>query len=101
MTDNRPEGTTKNYAANMTMAVLAAQSGCFSLVIVFGALFLGLWLDAQFGQRGPFTLGLLLLSVPISLFLMVRTAVSAVARIRPPETTRPPARRRATDEEEE
>lgn len=66
------------------MATLAAQGGCFTLILVIGALLLGLWLDAQMGLRGPFTIGLLLLSVPLSLFVMVRVAMSAIQRIQPP-----------------
>jgi hypothetical protein len=69
---------------NITYAVLAAQGGCFTLVIIFVALFIGLWLDAQAGQRGPFTIGLLLLSIPLSLFVMVRLALRSIARIAPP-----------------
>lgn len=73
---------------NISFAILAAQSGCFSLVIIFGALFLGLFLDAQFGQRGPFTIGLLLLSIPLSLFVMVRLALRSIAQIQPNTTQR-------------
>jgi hypothetical protein len=91
--------TSNTRLGNITMAVIAAQSGCFTIVLVIGALLLGLWLDAQFGQRGPFTVGLLLLSIPLSLFIMVRTALSAVQRIQPPPT-HPNARRHQTDEEE-
>ena len=69
---------------NITYAALAAQGGCLSLVIIFAALLIGLWLDAQFGRRGPFTIGLLLLSVPLSLFVMVRLALRSIAQIAPP-----------------
>lgn len=68
------------------MATLAAQGGCFTLILVIGALLVGLWLDAQMGLKGPFTIGLLLLSVPLSLFVMVRVAMSAIQRIQPPPT---------------
>lgn len=94
-----PNNKPNSRLANITFAVVAAQSGCFTIVLVFGALLLGLWLDAQFGQRGPFTVGLLLLSIPLSLFVMVRTALSAIQRIQPP-TTRTKAQRNHTDEEE-
>ncbi len=69
---------------NLTLAAVAAQSGCFTLVIVMGALLLGLALDAHFERKGLFTIGLLLLSVPFSLFLMVRIALGAVKMIQPP-----------------
>ncbi len=80
--DSTPEAQSR--VKNITYAVLAAQGGCFTLVIIFAALFIGLWLDAQFGRRGPFTIGLLLLSVPFSLFVMVRLALRSVAQIAPP-----------------
>jgi hypothetical protein len=70
-------------AKNLTYAALAAQAGCVNLLLVFSALFVGLWLDAQFGVRGPFTIGLLVLSVPIGLVLMLRIALGAIRRMRP------------------
>lgn len=70
-------------AKNMAYAVVAGQSGCWTLFIIMVALFGGLALDAAFGLRGPFTIGLLLLSIPVSLFLMVRIALTSVQRIQP------------------
>lgn len=68
---------------NLSYATLAGQAGCVTLIIVFGALLAGLWLDAQLGQRGPCTFGLLIVSVPVSLALMLRVALSAIKRIEP------------------
>ncbi len=67
---------------NLTLAAFAGLSGCFTVTIIVAALLIGLWLDAHFQQRGPFTIGLLLLSFPISLFVMVRTALGSVKSIR-------------------
>jgi hypothetical protein len=69
---------------NMTLAVIAGQAGCLTLVVIFVALFAGIWLDAQLHVRGVFTVGLLLLSIPISLFFMVRIALGAVKNLQPP-----------------
>ena len=66
---------------NLGLAAVAGQAGCITLIIVFSAMFLGLWLDAQFDQRGPFTFGLLLLSVPVSLYAMLRIALVAISKI--------------------
>ncbi|MBZ0296887.1 MAG: AtpZ/AtpI family protein [Anaerolineae bacterium] len=75
---------------NLGLAAIAAQAGCATLIIVFVALFAGLWLDAHFGQRGPFTFGLLILSVPFSLYLMLRIALGAINRLeRQPPQERP------------
>lgn len=79
MSDNRGEWT-----RNMALAVVAGQAGCSTIVIVVGALLLGLWLDAQAGQRGPFTILLIILSVPLSLGVMFTVAMSAIRSIRPP-----------------
>jgi hypothetical protein len=68
---------------NLTMAAIAAQAGCATLIIVVSALIGGLWLDQQAGQRGPFVIGLLVISVPISLFVMLRITLGAIKRITP------------------
>lgn len=83
---------------NLTLAAIAAQAGCFTLTIVVAALLAGLWLDAQAGQRGPFTIGLLIVSIPISLFGMLRIALGAVRRITPPDPQ--PVKREEADDEE-
>lgn len=69
---------------NLGLAAVAAQAGCVTLVIVFVALFLGLWLDSLLGQRGPCTFTVLILSVPVSLFAMLRIALGAIRLIDPP-----------------
>ncbi|MFW5771895.1 MAG: hypothetical protein ACOCZH_01135 [Phototrophicaceae bacterium] len=79
---NRPAA---RRARNLGLAAVAGQAGCWTIVIVFVALFLGLWLDSQMGQRGLFTFGLVILSIPVSLMVMLRIAVSAINRIDPPE----------------
>lgn len=81
---------------NLGLAAIAAQAGCATLVIVFFALFVGLWLDSVLGQRGPFTFGLLILSVPVSLFVMLRIALGAINRIVP----QPPAGERPSEASE-
>lgn len=68
------------------LAAVAGQAGCATLLIVFTALFIGLWLDSLFGQRGPWTFGLLILSVPVSLYVMLRLTLSAIRRIIPQPT---------------
>jgi putative Mn2+ efflux pump MntP len=69
---------------NLSYATLSGQAGCVTLIIVFAALFIGIWLDSLIGRRGPFTIGLLVLSIPVSLYLMLRIALGAVERIAPP-----------------
>jgi len=75
------------YAYNLALASVAGQVGCLTTLIIIGALFAGLWLDNQFKVKPLFTVGLMLGSMPISLFIMWRVAVGAVSRIKP---TQPP-----------
>jgi len=71
------------YAMNLTLASIAGQVGCLTLVIIFVALFAGLWLDRYFGTRPLFTIVLLIGSVPVTLFLMFRAVKAATGRIKP------------------
>jgi hypothetical protein len=66
---------------NLSLAAISAQAGCATLIIVFIALFAGLWLDSQLDQRGPCTVGLLMVSVPVSLYVMLRIALGAIQLI--------------------
>jgi hypothetical protein len=68
---------------------VAGQAGCSTLILVFLALFGGMYLDAQLDTHPVFTVGLLLLSIPISLYSLFRVVLSAVSRIAPP--TKPPS----------
>lgn len=68
---------------NLSLATIAGQAGCFLTLTVFAALFAGLWLDAQFGLRGPFTIGLVILSVPVSLFVVFRIVMRLLEAIQP------------------
>lgn len=51
--------------------------------MVFVALFAGLWLDAHFGLKGPFTVGLIIISVPVTLFIVFRIVLGLLQRIEP------------------
>lgn len=68
---------------SLTIAAIAAQVGCISLILIFTALFVGLWLDAQSGRRGVFTVILLVVSAPINIYLMLRIALGLIRRIQP------------------
>ena len=68
---------------NLTLAAMAGQAGCASLFFIIAALLIGIWLDSRFGVRGLFTVALLLLSVPLSLFVMVRIALGTIKHLQP------------------
>lgn len=67
---------------NLTLASIAAQVGCLTLVIVLGAVFLGLWLDSRLGTRPWWTIGLVLGSIPISLVAMLVVVRLTVSKIK-------------------
>jgi hypothetical protein len=77
-------------ARNLALAAVAGQAGVSTVVLVIIALLLGLWLDSVFGVKGPFTIGLLVLSVPLSLGVMLRIALSATKAIQPPHPKNTP-----------
>jgi formate hydrogenlyase subunit 4 len=68
---------------NLTLALVTGQVGCLTILIIFAALFLGRWLDAQFGSRPLFTIVLMVGSVPITLILMFWVVKSVTARYGP------------------
>jgi MFS family permease len=69
------------YIQNLSLAGIAGQVGCVTVVIVFGSLFAGIWLDRWLGTRPLFTVGLLLGSVPVTIFIMFWLVKRAVAKI--------------------
>jgi len=79
--DPKPEDR-RQKILNLTLAVVAGQVGCLTLVILLLAVFLGLWLDNQYGTRPTFTIGLLLGSIPVSLLVMFAVVRAAVRRIK-------------------
>ncbi len=81
---NLPRGSRPR---NLTYAAIAGLAGLVTLVIVVAALLAGLWVDSLLGARGPFTIGFVILSVPLSLFSMVRIAFWATKAIQPPQET--------------
>lgn len=84
----KPKPDRKQYWLNLTLAGVAGQVGCLTLLIVLFAVFGGLWLDAYFQTRPAFTFGLLITSIPVSLlvmFFVVRFATSKIKAGPPPE----------------
>ena len=78
--EKKPSGRQK--ALNLTLAALTAQVGCLTLFLVLAAVFGGLWLDNYFQTRPWFTIGLLIASIPLSIFGMVYVARKAVNKIK-------------------
>ena len=75
---SQPENRSNNRF-NIVLATVVGQVGCFTPLILLGALFLGLWLDRQFDTRPLFTILFIVGSAPVSVFVLykiVRTATS-------------------------
>ena len=83
------------YIVNLSIAGVVGQVGCVTVLIVFGALFAGIWLDRLLGTRPLFTVGLMLGSVPVTIVVMLWLVRSAVAKIQPLA----PAPKRGREEE--
>jgi F0F1-type ATP synthase assembly protein I len=73
----------KQYVYNLAMAAVAGQVGCLTLVIIFGALIAGLWLDRIFETKPLFTMLFMVASMPVTLYVMVRVVQGATKRIQP------------------
>lgn len=86
-TKGQPEQDRARYAFNLTLAAVAGQVGCLTLVIVIAALFGGLWLDARFGTKPMFTVGLVIASVPVTLLGMIWIVRVTTSRISPSKKT--------------
>lgn len=84
---NRADQEQKNdrtqYAYNMTLAAVAGQVGCLTLVVIFVSLFGGLWLDKTFSTRPLFTVILLIGSIPVTLVTMFWVVRKATSHIKP------------------
>jgi hypothetical protein len=70
-------------AYNLTLASVAGQVGCLTLIIIIAALFAGMWLDKTFNSKPIFTLVLMIASVPVTLVLMFKVVTAATKRIKP------------------
>jgi F0F1-type ATP synthase assembly protein I len=75
-----------DYVRNLALAAVAGQAGCSTVVLVFLGLFGGLYLDSKLNTHPIFTVALVLLSIPVGLYAMVRTVLSTTARITLPPT---------------
>jgi len=66
---------------SFTLALVIGQAGCVTLVIVILAVLAGLWLDKALGTRPTFTLILILGSIPVSLFTLVKVLKTALPKM--------------------
>jgi F0F1-type ATP synthase assembly protein I len=82
-TSDKPEKDRAQYALNLTLAAVAGQVGCLTLLIILAALFGGLWLDTRFDTKPMFTVGLMIASIPVTLVGMFWVVRKATANLDP------------------
>jgi F0F1-type ATP synthase assembly protein I len=73
----------KQYIYNLTLAAVTGQVGCITVVMIFGSLIAGLWLDRSFETKPLFTILLMVCSMPITLYIMFRVVQGATKRMQP------------------
>jgi F0F1-type ATP synthase assembly protein I len=85
-TRDQSDKNRSQFAFNLTLAAVAGQVGCLTLIIVLAALIGGLWLDAQFDTRPLITIILMVASVPVTLVMMFWVVRKATSHMRTPDT---------------
>jgi F0F1-type ATP synthase assembly protein I len=82
MNENGPESRQGEVVREVLTqgTALGTQAGCAGVVLIIGALLIGRWLDGQLSTGPWFSLGLLALSIPLSLYVMVRLVLRGSAR---------------------
>ncbi len=80
-----PEKITDMPAFSTKALTVGGEVGCLTLGIVLLAVFGGIWLDRLLGTKPLFTIGLVLISAPLSLVLTVWVAKRAVKDFQPPK----------------
>ena len=81
MSENKPTPPTSTEVVSKTLAqgsLIGVQAGCVSVILIILALVVGVVLDRAIGTKYIFTVGLLLLSIPVSLGAMVYTVLRSV-----------------------
>jgi F0F1-type ATP synthase assembly protein I len=70
----------RQYSLNMAVAVVVGLGGFITLAIVMGVLLIGLAIDQALNTRPLFTIGFLVLSAPVSIFVMYRVAMAVISK---------------------
>jgi F0F1-type ATP synthase assembly protein I len=74
--------TNKQKLLNLTLVGIVSQVGCVTLVIIIAALLLGLYIDSRFNTKPWFTIGLIVVSIPVSLVLMIVIVRAAMKKMK-------------------
>ena len=81
---NRPGSKQQDeFRAAVTMTVVWVAG--LTLIIIFVALFAGVWLDKLLNSKPLFTVVLTIASIPLTIFVTFRVVKAASSRIQPAE----------------
>jgi ABC-type transport system involved in cytochrome c biogenesis permease subunit len=76
-------GTNNQNAFKSAVTITVAGVAIITFVVIFLALFAGLWLDKLMSTRPLFTIGLVIISIPVTIVLMLRLVKTATDRLKP------------------
>ena len=85
MSEKKPPQPSSSEVVTKTLAqgsLIGVQAGCVSVIIIILALVVGLVLDRALGTKYMFTVGLMLLSIPVSLGAMVYSVLRSTQAMR-------------------
>ena len=102
MSENKPTPSTSTEVVSKTLAqgsLIGVQAGCVSVIVIVAALVIGMLLDRALGTKYLFTLGLMLVSVPVSLAAMVYSVLrsSRSMRVKTPDISSTPTEDKTRD----
>jgi len=80
----------------LTVATILTQVGCLTIVIIFIALFGGIWLDGYFDTKPWFTMILTIASLPITILVMLKLVRAGTSKL----NSSPPKNDEDTPQEE-
>jgi hypothetical protein len=88
------------FMKQASLFAVGGEVGCLTLLIVFAAVFGGLYLDKLFGTKPVLTILFVLGSAPLALALTFWVAMRAVKRYQPPSSSAPGQPAKTYDEED-
>ncbi len=94
----KPKPPAPNVADTLALADMVFQVGCATVIIVVGALALGIWLDKILNTKPWLTIALIVLSIPVSTYFLIRIAFRAAELLQ--KQTKSPDQRQAADNEQ-
>mgnify|MGYP001420646927 CR=1 FL=1 len=80
--DKSSPSDSKQGQLNLTVVKVVLEVGFITLAVVLGALFGGVGLDGQCDSKPAFTIGVVLVSIPVSLVLILVIVKKEIAKIK-------------------